>query len=101
MLKGRKKDYREIFIYDESKRRYEQKLEEKNKEIREHVEYKNKMNSENLRRRERDNVENENGSELDDIIEDFKRIGMGLGKAGKALINFFISVLQIAREHLF
>jgi len=59
------------------------------------------MNSENLRRRERDNIENGNGGELDDIIEDFKRIGMGLEKAGKAFINFFRSVLQIAREHLF
>jgi len=75
--------------YDDSKRRYEKKLEEKNKEIREHVEYESKMNSENLRRRERDNIENEKDDAVDGLFGLIKRIGLGIVKAGKSLFSIF------------
>ena len=69
--------------YDESKRRYEKILEEKDKEIREQVkkkeiEYESKMNSENLRKRERDDIENERGGALSDIGSGFKQICSGV-----------------------
>lgn len=79
---------------DESNRRHEKILEEKNEEIREHrkrkeIEYEIKMNSENLRKHERDNIENEDGGALDDIIGGFKRIFSGAVKGGKGILKFF------------
>jgi GTPase Era involved in 16S rRNA processing len=79
---------------DELNRKYEKKLEEKNREIREHrkrkdIEFENKMNSQNLRTLERDNIENENGGTLDDLLAGCKKIGSGMKKCGKMLIQFF------------
>ena len=78
---------------DDLNRKYEKKLEEKNKEIREHrkrkdIEFENKMNSENLRTRERDNIENENGGPLDDLLAGGKKIGSGMIKCGRMIIKF-------------
>jgi sulfur relay (sulfurtransferase) DsrF/TusC family protein len=77
---------------DELNRKYEKKLEEKNKEIREHhkrkeIEYEIKMNSENLRKRERDNIEIENGGALDDLYAGFKKIVSGVKKGGENLLD--------------
>ena len=77
---------------DETNRRHEQILEEKNKEAREQakrmkIEYESKMNSENLRKRERDNIENENVGALEDIVEGIKRLFSGTMKGWSAYLE--------------
>ena len=77
---------------DETERRFEKKLEEKNKEIRKtvkrsEIEKESKLNDKTLRKHERDNIEKKNGGALKAIVKGAKKFGPGLLKCGQLLVS--------------